>query len=127
MDCEIILKTPFVIQKFSNIDTFIMTVFPDLESYLKEQIVREIEKSSLDSIAYSQLQSNFKLFIVRNYSKQLDEYIYKEASHADKEVMKEVLLSTISITLNVTDTDGHKLSENDYLISLINIISKYDF
>jgi hypothetical protein len=127
MDCEIILKTPFVIQKFSNIDTFIMTVFPDLESYLKEQIVREIEKSSLDSIAYSQLQSNFKLFIVRNYSKQLDEYIYKEASHADKEVMKEVLLSTISITLNVTDTDGHKLSENDYLISLINIISKFDF
>jgi hypothetical protein len=113
--------------KFSNIDTFIMTVFPDLESYLKEQVVREIEKSSLDSIAYSQLQSNFKLFIVRNYSKQLDEYIYKEASHADKEVMKEVLLSTISITLNVTDTDGHKLSENDYLISLINIISKFDF
>ncbi len=55
MNGEIILKTPFVIQKFNNIDTFIMTVFPDLESYLKEQIGREIERSSLDSIAYSQL------------------------------------------------------------------------
>lgn len=127
MNAEIILKTPFVIQKFDNIDTFIMAVFPDLESYLKEQIVRGIDKSSLDSIAYSQLQSNFKLFIVRNYSKQLDEYLNKEASHADKEVMKEVLLSTISMTLNVTDTDGHKLSENDYLNPLINIIKKFDF
>jgi len=127
MNGEIILKTPFVIQKFISIDNFITTVFPDLESYLKEQIVRGIEKSSLDSIAYSQLQSNFKLFIVRNYSKQLDEYLNKEASHADREVMKEVFLSTISITLNVTDTDGHKLNENDYLISLINIIKKFDF
>ena len=127
MNGEIILKTPFVIQKFDNVDTFIMAVFPDLESYLKEQIVRGIDKSSLDSIAYSQLQSNFKLFIVRNYSKQLDEYLNKEASHADKEVMKEVLLSTISMTLNVTDTYSHKLNENDYLNPLINIIKKFDF
>lgn len=119
---EIVLKTPFIIQKFSNIDTFIMTVFPDLESYLKEQIVRGIGKSSLDSIAYSQLQSNFKLFIVRNYSKELDDYVNKEAAHANKEVMKDVLLSTISITLNVNDANGNKLNENDYLISLINII-----
>jgi hypothetical protein len=72
---EIILKDPFGIQKFNNIDTFLMTVFPDIESYLKEQIVRGIDKTSLHSIAYSQLQSNFKLFIVRNYSKELDEYI----------------------------------------------------
>jgi hypothetical protein len=119
---EIVLKTPFIIQKFSNIDTFIMTVFPDLESYLKEQIVRGIGKSSLDSIAYSQLQSNFKLFIVRNYSKELDDYLNKEAAHANKEVMKDVLLSTISITLNVNDANGNKLNENDYLVSLINII-----
>ena len=119
---EIVLKTPFIIQKFSNIDTFIMTVFPDLESYLKEQIVRGIGKSSLDGIAYSQLQSNFKLFIVRNYSKELDDYLNKEAAHANKEVMKDVLLSTISITFNVNDANGNKLNENDYLISLINII-----
>jgi hypothetical protein len=51
----------------------------------------------------------------------------KEASHADKEVMKEVLLSTISITLNVTDNDGHKLNENDYLISLGNMIKRFKF
>lgn len=69
MNGEIILKTPFGIQKFDNIDTFIITVFLDLESYLKEQIVRGVDKSSLDSTTYSQLQSKFKLFIVKNYSK----------------------------------------------------------
>jgi hypothetical protein len=35
---EVILKTPLVIQKFSSIDVFIMTVFLDLESYLKERL-----------------------------------------------------------------------------------------
>ena len=54
---------------------------------------------------YSELEKNFTLFILRNYSKNLDEYIDKEAKHADKEAMKEVLLSTISITLNVNDTN----------------------
>jgi len=34
MNGEIILKTPFVVQKFDNIDTFILTIFPDLISYL---------------------------------------------------------------------------------------------
>jgi len=76
---------------------------------------------------YSELEKHFTLFIVRNYSKDLDEYIDKEAKHADNEVMKEVLLSTISITLNVTSADGHKLNENDLIISLINTIKKFDF
>jgi hypothetical protein len=35
---KVSLRTPFVVQTFSSIDNFIMTIFPDLESYLKEQI-----------------------------------------------------------------------------------------
>ena len=124
---EIILKTPFVLQKFDSIDDFIMTIFPDLKSYVQKQISKGIQNSDLESQAYSELDKHLTLFIVRNYSKNLDEYIEKEAKHADKEVMKEVLLSTISITLNVTDLDGHKLNKNDYLISLVNIVNKSDF
>jgi hypothetical protein len=124
---EIILKTPFVLQKFDSIDDFIMTIFPDLKSYVQKQISKGIQNSDLESQAYSELDKHLTLFIVRNYSKNLDEYIEKEAKHADKEVMKEVLLSTISITLNVTDLDGHKLNKNDYLISLVNIVKKSDF
>ena len=127
MNDEIILKTPFVIQKFDNIDTFILTIFPDLRSYLQKQISNGIPKSDLESQVYSELEKQFTLFIVRNYSKNLDEYVDNEAKHADKEVMKEVLLSTISITLNVTNNDVHKLNKNDYLISLRNIIKKLNF
>ena len=34
-DTEIILKTPFVIQKFRNIDIFMLDIFPDLKLYSK--------------------------------------------------------------------------------------------
>lgn len=122
MSGEVISKTPFVIQKFSNTNKFIMTIFPDLESYLKEQISQGIQKSDLDSIAFSKLQNSFKLFIVRNYSKKLDDYLNKEAGHVNKEVMKGVLLSTISITLNVRDATGNKLTDSDHLNVLRNII-----
>lgn len=121
-DGEVSLRTPFVIQNFSNIDNFIMTIFPDLESYLKEQLERGIQKPALASIAYSNLKDNFKLFIVRNYSKEIDEYLSKEASHLNKENMNDVLLSTITVTLNVTDKDDNKLSDLDYLNSFRNIV-----
>lgn len=123
---EVFLKTPFVVQKFSNIQNFIITIFPDLESYLKEKIEQGIKTSDLSSIAFSKLQDNFRSFIVRGYSKEIDNYLYKEASHIDKKTMKEVLLSTVSITLNVSDADGHKLTEHDYFNSLRNIINKID-
>jgi len=67
-DDEIILKTPFVLQKFDNIDTFILTIFPDLKSYVQKQISKGIQKSDLESQVYSELEKHFKLFIVRNYS-----------------------------------------------------------
>ena len=127
MNSSVTLRTPFVIQKFESIEDFIMTIFPDIKSYLQKQTLKGIQKSDFESHVYSELEKNFILFIVRNYSKDLDEYIEKEAKHADKEVMKDVLLSTISITLNVTDTDGHRLNENNYLNSLISIIKKFDF
>ncbi|MDF0682718.1 MAG: hypothetical protein P0116_17295 [Candidatus Nitrosocosmicus sp.] len=79
MNDEIILKTPFVIQKFDNIDTFILTTFPDLKSYIQKQISKGIQKSDLESQAYSELEKQFTLFIVRNHSKDLDEYIEKDA------------------------------------------------
>ncbi len=127
MNGEIVLKTPFVIQKFNNIDNFIKTIFPDLKSYLQKQISKGIQKSDLKSQVYAELEKQFKLFIVRNYSKDLDEYIQKEAKHANKEVMKEVLLSTISTTLSVRDANNNQLGADDYLISLRNIINKIDF
>jgi hypothetical protein len=126
MNEEIILKTPFVVLKFRNIDIFILTIFPDLESYIQKQISKGIQKSELESTVYLELEKQFKLFIVEYYSKDLGVYIEKEAIHADKEVMKEVLLSTISITLNVNDSNGHKLTESDYLLSLRNMIENFN-
>lgn len=123
MSSEVSLKTPFMIQKFDSIDDFIKTIFPDIESYMKKQLLSNIQRSNLDTIVYSELERNLKLFIVRNYSKDLDEYIDVEARHASKEAMKDVLLSTISITLNVRDESSRKLSENDYLFSLRKIIN----
>ena len=83
-------------------------------------------KSEVESKVYLELEKQFKLFIVRNYSKALDEYINREAKHAEKEVIKDVLLSTLSITLNVNDSSGHKLTETDYLLSLRNMIKNFD-
>lgn len=123
-DGEVSLRTPFVVQNFTSIDNFIINIFPDLESYLKEQIEVGIQKSALINIAYSKIKDSFKFFIVRNYSKEIDDYLGREAGHADKEVMKEVFLSTVSITLNVTDETGNKLMDSDYLNALRNIINK---
>ncbi|HYG00417.1 MAG TPA: hypothetical protein VD815_10010 [Candidatus Saccharimonadales bacterium] len=121
---EVRLRTPFVIQNFSSLDNFIMTVFPDLESYLKEQLVGGIQKSALVGVAYSKLKDSFKLFIERNYSNEFDDYLSKETGHLDKNAMKNVLLSTISITLNVTDENGNKLIDSNYLNALRNILDQ---
>src|SRR5690348_12308139 len=126
MNDEIILRIPFAIRKFKNIDTFVLTIFPDLKSYIQEQIQKGIQKSALEAKVYFELGKRFKLFVLRNYSGALDEYINRESKHADKEVMKEVLLSTISVTLNLYSIDGHKLTNNDYLVSLRNIINEFE-
>jgi hypothetical protein len=39
--------------------------------------------------------------------------------------MKDVLLSTITVTLNVTDEKGNKLSDLDWLNSLRNIVQNF--
>ena len=121
---QVSLRTPFVIQSFSRIHNFIMVIFPDLESYLNEQIEEGLQKSALISIAYSKLKDNFKFFIARNYSNEIDDYLSKETDHLNKEAMKNVILSTISITLNVTYKNGNKLIDSDYLNALGNIINE---
>lgn len=126
-DGKVSLKTPFMIENFNNINNFIMTIFPDIESYIKEQIAQGIHKSDLDNLVYYKLKTKFKLYIVRHYSKELDAYLDEQVDHVNREAIKDVLLSTISTTLNVSDARGHKLNENDYLISLKNIIEKFTF
>ena len=126
MTGTVTLRTPFKIQSFESIEGFITIIFPDLESYLQKQLSLGIQKADLANLVYPELERNLELYIVRNYSKELDDFLLKEASHTNKEAMKDVLLSTISITLNVRDTNNNKLSENDYLVSLRNTINKID-
>lgn len=123
-DSEVSLRTPFVVQNFASIDNFIMAIFPDLKSYLKEQIEVGIQKSALVNIAYSKIKDSFKFFIVRNYSKEIEDYLRKQTDHLNKEAMKEVVLSTTSITLNVTDKNSNKLTDRDYLDALRDIIDR---
>ena len=123
MSGSITLRTPFKIQSFESIEDSIMTIFPDIEAYLQKQLIKGIKKADLATLVYSELELNFKLFIVKNYTKDLDNYIQREAKHVSKEVMKDTLLSTISITLNVSDESSRKLSQNDYLFSLRKIIN----
>ena len=113
-----------MIQKFDSIDDFIKTIFPDLDSYLKKALSSNIQRPDLDKIAYSELERKFKVFIVQNYSDNLNEYLIKEAKNASREVMKDVLLSTISTTLSVRDANNNQLDADNYLISLRNTINK---
>jgi hypothetical protein len=124
MTDSVTLRTPFVIQNFESIEDFIVTIFPRLESYLQKQLSQGLQESDLATLAYSELERNFELFIVRNYSKELDDYLLKEASHANNEAMKDILLSTISITLNVSYVNAQKLTDSDYLNVLRNLINK---
>ena len=123
MKDSVTLRTPFGIQKFESIDDFIKTIFPDIESYLKA-LSSSIQRPDLDKIAYSELERKFKMFIVQNYSGNLNEYLRKEAKHASRETMKDVLLSTISTTLSVRDANNNQLNAEDYLISLRNTINR---
>ncbi len=66
------------------------------------------------------------MFIIQNYSNNLNDYPRKEVKHASREAMKDVLLSTISTTLNVRDANNNQLSVEDYLISLRNTINNID-
>ncbi len=120
----ITLRTPFMVKEFDSLDLFIKTVFPDIESYLLDKSPLNLSRLDLETMTYLELEKRFKIFIIRNYSDLLDRYLRKDAKHANKEVMKELLLSTISITLNVVDTDNHKLSEIDYFVSFRNILNK---
>ncbi|WP_161486407.1 hypothetical protein [Candidatus Nitrosocosmicus hydrocola] len=52
--------------------------------------------------------------------------ILTEAGHMEKEAMKDVLLSTISVTLNVIDETGNKLIDSDYLNAIRNIVNKIE-
>ncbi len=126
MKDSVTLRTPFMIQKFDSIDGFIKTIFPDIESYLRKALTSNIQRSDLDIIAYSELERKFKMFIVQNYSDNLNEYLRKDAKHASREAMKDVLLSTISTTLSVRDANSNQLSADDYLTSLRNTINKID-
>lgn len=121
---QINLKTLFIEIEFNSLDDFIITIFPDIEIYIKKQISLGISRSDLDAAAHYELERKFKIFMVRNYSKELNEYLNRDAKHASKEVIKDLMLSTLSITLNVTDLNGHKLNEIDYLNSFRNIINK---
>ena len=127
MDSSVTLRTPFVIQKFESIEDFIMTIFPDIESYMKKVLASlNIHRSDLDTIAYSELERRLKTFLIQNYSDKLNRYLSNEAKHTNPETMKEVLLSTISTTLSVRNANNNQLSADDYLISLRNIINKID-
>jgi hypothetical protein len=66
----------------------------------------------------------FKFYIVRNYSNKLDDYLSKGTGHVNKEVMKDDLLSSVSVTLNITDVKDNKLIDSNYLYALRNIIDK---
>ena len=98
--------------------------FSDIESFLLDKSPLNLCRSELEAMIYLELEKRFKIFIIRNYSDLLDKYLRKEAEHADKESMKELLLSTISITFNVVDADNHKLNESDYFVSFRNIINE---
>ena len=127
MDRSITLRTPFKMHRFESIEDFIMTIFSDIESYLKKALLSSnVHNPDLDTIAYSELEKRFKIFIIQNYSDELNEYLSNEAKHANKEVMKDVLLSTISTTLSVRDANDNQLSADDYLISLRNTINKIE-
>lgn len=126
MKNAISLRTPFIVKVFDSIDLFIKTVFPDIEKYLQKELSLNISYHDLEAKTYQELEKQFKLFIVQNYKEEINEYIKKEAKHANKEAMKKILLSTVSITLNVRDATNHKLTEDDYLISLRNLIKKID-
>lgn len=66
----------------------------------------------------------FKIFVIQNYSEILGRYLQEEGKHASKVSMKELLLSTISITLSVVDANNHKWSKNDYFTTFRNTIIK---
>jgi hypothetical protein len=60
MDNSVTLRTPFIIQKFASIEDFIMTIFPEIESYLKKALSSSnIQRPDLDTIAYSELERKF--------------------------------------------------------------------
>ena len=127
MDRSITLSTPFKMHRFESIEDFIMTIFSDIESCLKKALLSSnVHSPDLDTIAYSELEKRFKILIIQNYSDELNEYLSNEAKHANKEVMKDVLLSTISTTLGVRDANDNQLSADDYLISLRNTINKIE-
>jgi hypothetical protein len=114
---------PFAILKFDSVDDLIKIVFPDIEAYLQDKSSSE-NGSDLVTITYFELERRLKLFIVRNYSESLNEYLKREAKHTSIEAMKDVLLSTISLTLSVTDALNNRLSTDDYLISIRGIMKK---
>ncbi len=64
--------------------------------------------------------------MVKNYDNELNNYLKRQTKFASIETMKNLLLSTISITFNITDANDDRLNQIDYLEYIDKIIKKLE-
>jgi hypothetical protein len=116
------LKTFFVTKEFENLESFIETVFPEFYQNLLLGI--EMKNENLAMAMYEQLEHQFRKFIVENYDTTIEEYVKKETEFSDIEKMKDLIISTITITFCVKDKNNDCIDMGRYLDTIQILIDK---
>ncbi len=119
---EIILKTFFVTKKFENMENFIKIVFPEFNQRIQSEI--KIKNKNIDKTIYTELEDNFRKFLIKNYDTQIEEYIKKETNFVSVETMMDLILSQITITFSVRDKNDERINKEQYLDSIQILINE---
>ncbi len=117
------MRTFFVTKEFENLESFIETVFPDFHQNL--QLGLEMKNENVAMAMYEQLEHQFRKFIVENYDTIIEEYVKKETESLDIEKMKELIISTITITFSVKDKNNDCIDMDRYLDTIQILIDKF--
>jgi hypothetical protein len=112
-----------VTKEFENLESFIETVFPDF--YQNLQLGLKMKTENLSMSLYEQLEHQFRKFIVENYDSKIEDYVKKETEFSDIGKMKELIISTLSITFSVKDKNDDCIVMDRYLDTIQILIDKF--
>lgn len=107
-------------------------VFPDFESSLFQKQNGKYMSTDLNNqdkitiLMYRELKHNFKKYLIQKYYTEIIEYLTRNTKLLDIDQSKDLLLSTISITFNIKDSNGNRINRKTYLETIKKMIEKFN-
>ena len=113
----------FVTKTFENICNFIKTVFPECNQRIHLEL--KLNNNNIEETVHRELEDSFRMFIMLNYDKKIEDYIQKETEHVDMDKMFQLILSQITITFSIIDENNNRISKERYLEVIHDLVDEH--